>query len=69
MGKTKNSYKIWLVEPDRKRPLRIRRWDDNIMYLWDTVWGSDLAHDTDRYSFCEHDNESSSSVKGEQFFD
>jgi hypothetical protein len=56
MGKTRNAYRILVLKPEGKRPLRRprHRWEDNIkMHLRETGCGSmdwiDLAQDMDQW--------------------
>jgi hypothetical protein len=56
MGKKRNTCRIWVGEPEGKRPLvrPRRRWENNIkMYLRETGWDGmnwiDLAQDRDQW--------------------
>jgi hypothetical protein len=59
MGEKRNVYRLLLVKPEGKRPLRRprRRWVDNIrMDLGEVGWGDvdwiDLAQDRNRWESC-----------------
>jgi hypothetical protein len=75
MGYAKNEYSFLVGKPERKRSLGKQRgkWEDNIrMDLRDMMWeGLDrihLAQDRDQWrKSCDHDNESSGTIKGEEF--
>jgi hypothetical protein len=77
MGKMENAYSISVGRPERKRPLRRprHRWEDNVrMDLREIGWeGADCIHvaqDRDCYwGSCEHGNEPSGSIKGEDLLD
>jgi hypothetical protein len=75
IGEMKNAYSILVGKNLRKRPLGRfrRRWEDNIrMDLrkidWKVVEWIHLAQVGTRGELCEHCNELSGSIKGEEFF-
>jgi hypothetical protein len=71
MGEKRNAYRIFVGEPEGKRPLGRprRRWVDNIKIDlrekgWDGVDWTGLAQDRDQLEgSCEHGNEPSGSIK------
>jgi hypothetical protein len=71
MGEKINAYKILVRKPEGKTPLGkpIHRWVDNIKIDlreigWDGVDWIDVAQNRKQWRFsCEHDNESSGSIK------
>jgi hypothetical protein len=47
MGEKRNAYRILVGNPEGKRPLGRRRWEDNIKIGWGGMDWIDLAQDRD----------------------
>jgi hypothetical protein len=77
MREWRGVFKVLVGKPEGKRPLgrSRRRWEDNIkidlqaVEWWNTDW-IDMAQDRKRWrTNCECGNESSGSIKCEEFLD